>query len=307
MPENKSVRFKPLIIGASGKVGQLFASAFKMSGIKVDGIDLRRLKSCDRFYERFNVANANDFSERTRETISNSNCVMVCLPYAAGLKCVQVLLKNILRPGVLLVDTLSVKSEIASNCQIARSNRIEFLSINPLFGPQLGFQGQTIAAVPLRSGRLSKELIRIFESWGTEVLVLTANEHDTATATMQVGAHAILFAIASLFTGMERNVPLGRCSTPVSRTLAALVCRLVFGNPQLYWEIQHFHPYAEQTRKALISALRELDKLAHQKSCDAFRGAILQKRSRIKELNTQKQAILHVLQSHPHGICSTSG
>ncbi len=60
-------------------------------------------------------------------------------------------------------------------------------------------------------------------------------------------------------------------STPPHRVLLALLARVVSGDPDLYWDIQARHPFAEEARDAVRQSVAELCELVASGDEPAFR------------------------------------
>jgi prephenate dehydrogenase len=195
------------------------------------------------------------------DTIATAECVLVCLPEEPAL-CAAGQILGAMAEGALWVDTLSVKSGICGllgNCK----RRIDMLSINPMFAPALGWQGNPVAVIEMSGGPKNQTFVNLLKSFGAEVEVLTAETHDSLTAAIQVATHAAILSFGALLADMGYSVEKGLAiATPPHRLLLALLNRVVWANPDVYWEIQHYHPDGEIVRGRLRRALGRLDDAA---------------------------------------------
>jgi prephenate dehydrogenase len=235
-----------VVLGAAGGFGRLFAALLpgELTGVDLaGGVDLR--------------ADAADPNERLLALIRSADCVLVCLPEAAALQAIDRLL-GVLATGALLVDTLSVKTQVAE--RIDRDD-VEVLSLNPLFAPDLGFRGQNVAAVPLQPGPRSQTLVAALEHAGATVVTTTAADHDRRAAITQAATHAALLAYG-LCLARAGYDPDPAFATPPHRVLLALVARVVTSDPEVYRHIQVDNPHAAQVREALTAALEEVSRRA---------------------------------------------
>jgi len=227
-----------VVFGAAGGFGRLFTT---LLGDEVVGVDLAGELQGD----------ATDPDQRVLTVVQRAGCVVLSLPEAAALTAIDRLLGE-LAPGALLVDTLSVKTPVAT--RIDRDD-IEVLSLNPLFAPDLGFRGQNVAAVEIRPGPRSRALIAELGRAGATVLTVSADEHDRRAALTQVATHAALLAYGRCLVAAGHDPAF---STPPQRALLALVARVVTHDPEVYRRIQVDNPHARAMRAALTSALEEV-------------------------------------------------
>jgi prephenate dehydrogenase len=247
-----------VVLGAAGGFGRLFAAMLPGEIARVDlaGGGLQ--------------ADATNPDQRLLALIRPADCVVMCLPEAAGLEAIDRLLGE-LASGALLVDTLSVKTPVAE--RIDRDD-VEVLSLNPLFAPDLGFRGQNVAAVPLRSGPRSRTLVAALEDAGATVVTTTPADHDRRAAITQAATHAALLAYG-LCLARAGHEPDPAFATPPQRVVLALVARIVTHDPEVYRRIQVDNPHAVRAREALAAALEEVgSRAADPGGFDALFGSV---------------------------------
>jgi prephenate dehydrogenase len=245
-----------IILGVLGEVGRLLARSLRSSGIRITGVDLRNELSggCDEYIQ----ANAVELGTDLQAKVHAAECLFLCLPEEAAMAATQGL-AQCLPDGALWVDTLSIKGPITEVLQ-GQKHRLQILSINPMFAPALGWLGRPVAAVALSKGERAEFLQRLLISWGARIELVTAPEHDEATAVIQVATHAaaIAFGATLLELGCDMHATV-RLATPPHRLILALVRRIVEQNPEVYWEIQRDHPLGAATRRALLDVTHRLD------------------------------------------------
>jgi prephenate dehydrogenase len=172
--------------------------------------------------------------------------------------------------GALWVDTLSVKTGIAPILEI-HSERIEALSINPMFAPGLGWNAKPVAVVPFRSGTKASRFLELLSSWGARIEMLSADRHDRITSTIQAATHAAVLAFGASLLSLEYDAEAAlRLATPPHRILLGLLARMLAQNPEVYWDIQAHHPHATRVRSELISCLQRLDDASREPSPEHF-------------------------------------
>jgi 4-amino-4-deoxyprephenate dehydrogenase len=162
-----------------------------------------------------------------------------------------------MRRGALLVDTVSVKTGIVA-ALAEHAKRQEALSLHPLFAPELGFDGRTVASVVVRGGPLGHALLDAVRARGATIADVAADEHDRATAATQALTHAavLAFGLALEELGMSAE-ELVALAPPPHLTLLALLARIASGEPETYREVQA-NPHAAQARAALATAATRL-------------------------------------------------
>jgi len=240
---------RTLILGAAGGFGRLLGALLEPASVL--GVDLA--PAPDAPY-RVLPADARELVGAEDAALRAADRVLVCLPEAVALPLLAPLAAR-LRPGALLVDTLSVKAPVARALAGVR-DEVELLSLNPLFAPRVGLAGENVAAVTLRGGPRGAAFLALLRGAGATIVPLDADEHDRAAAAVQVAAHAAILAYAG---ALERlGPPPDGVSTPPSRALAALVDRVLAGAPEVYRHVQADNPHSAAARAALADALAEL-------------------------------------------------
>jgi len=173
-------------------------------------------------------------------------------------------LGSMMSPEGLLVDLSSVKIGIAD--VISRRTRLfEYVSLHPLFGPDVAHIGrQQIAAIPYRGGSLWKKLLMVFKQDGARVILTTAREHDAMMAKIQALHH---FALISLGVTLGENG--GEFSTRSLRSTQDQIRRLT-NNWETVLGIQKLNPFAARERDRFhktVSEIRRMGPRDTTKSC----------------------------------------
>lgn len=257
------------ILGASGAVGGLFARKMRESGASVAGLDLRMPAHLEVFDDLV-VGDALSPDAGARGLLDRSETVMLCLPEDQALRALDVLPLSSIG---LLVDTLSVKTPLFERSRSAEQP-CEHLSINPMFAPSVGFEGQAVAAVKRRGGPRSAELLRSMESWGARVVEMSAEQHDRLCAATQAATHSALLALGGVCAGGHDVEDLLEVAPPPHLICLSLAARIATAAPETYWDIQRHNPHAGALRRQLIAALTELDHAVETNDYQAFAGTL---------------------------------
>jgi prephenate dehydrogenase len=195
--------------------------------------------------------------------------VILALPEAAALTVLQEI-RPWLSAATLVVDTLSVKSNLYQQVH-ALEIEGEYLSINPMFAPNLGFAQHTVLAVPFQSGDRTGDFLALLEEWGAIVQLLSADQHDRATAQLQSLTHAAIlaFGLTLVKSGYDIDQLLA-IAPPPHKMLLCLIARILSGSPDVYWDIQLSNPHAADMRMSLLESIRTIDTLIAQGSNSDF-------------------------------------
>ena len=185
------------VLGGLGQAGQLIAHALTYAGCEVVLVDVRPGTEASNA-SRYVQADITKPDDDLLRAIADADCVAMCLPERAALAAAPAVL-DAMSPKALWVDTLSVKQNI---CAILRhyTEKLELVSINPMFAPALGFAGHSVALVDISGGPESEAFAHTLRSLGATIERLTAETHDKLTAAIQVATHAAILAFgAALF------------------------------------------------------------------------------------------------------------
>jgi prephenate dehydrogenase len=207
--------------------------------------------------------------------VRRADVVVLAVPEHVALAAVPALARE-LRPGALLVDTLSVKTGIVS-ALAAHAVHLEAVSLNPMFAPALGFDGRAVAAVVVGEGPRTRALLDAVGRRGGRVVELGADEHDRVAAVTQALTHAAVLAFGLALDELGVAVEdLGAVATPPHLTLLALLARIASGEPETYREVQAGNPHARRARAALAAGLATLGDVADHGTSGEF-AAVLER------------------------------
>lgn len=259
---------RSIILGGQGAVGQLFAKILRSAG-EVTLVDLCR--GAPEPGVSSIVADACRPSPRLITELAQADIVIIALPEQAGAAAVESVAPY-LPQGALLAETLSVKSTIEPILTSAAERyELEALGLNPMFAPDLGFQGQPVVMVEVRGGPRYRHLQSLINAQGAQLVFLSAHQHDRLTASLQVATHATVLAFGWALDVLDADIGVAAVAAPPPhRTLLALLARIVTGTRAVYRDIQFAHPYAHEVRRVLRDALIQLDETAMAKSADSF-------------------------------------
>lgn len=273
--DDRLVGWRCIVVGGAGAVGGMFVELLQGAGADVRVVDpaFERQGPNPRpdGLEYEDVLNP---TPRMTDALGRADLVILAVPERVALAALMPVV-GALRPGALVVDTLSVKTPIVTAATTVASHGVQMISLNPMFAPSLGIGGRPIAAVTVNDGWRVQELLRLIGDRGGEIVRVDAAEHDRITAATQVLTHAAViafgFAIGEL--GVDPDI-VRAVAPPPYATLMALLARITTGAAETYWDIQVANPQASHARQALADGLCRLAQLVESGDGDAFKAAL---------------------------------
>ncbi|MCP3472394.1 prephenate dehydrogenase/arogenate dehydrogenase family protein [Bradyrhizobium sp. CCGUVB1N3] len=239
------------IIGA-GRVGLKLAELLKTSGGRIRFVDHGRVADIDK---DLIVSDAMNLTQEAESAIAESNIVVLALPFTVAEAAFKSVCRQ-LKGDTLLIETLSVKTRPAS-WAATLPREVEYLGLNPLFGPELGWANRPVAVVAYRSGPRLEAFLQLLRHTAASLVALDAAAHDQLLAQRQLATHALLLSLASILRDEDTAFPL-EVGPPPYHLLLAAVGRMLTGTPETFAEIQTENPFAPTVRLRLIAALERL-------------------------------------------------
>jgi len=260
-----------VVLGGAGAMGRTLCELLSACADRVVGIDRR--EAAREAGWRLLAADVLAPDGEARDALSAADLVVLALPEEAAIESLPVLAK-LVPHRALLVDTLSVKKPFADRLA-ALALPFEALSINPMFAPSLGFEGQSVAAIRLKPGAATETFCRFIRGLGARVVEIGVDEHDRAMAALQTATHAAILGFGLALKRLDYRIDaLAPLVPPPHRAMLALLARIVEGAPEVYWDIQVANPYAGEARAAVADGLDRLRSLADSADADGFRQMI---------------------------------
>lgn len=265
-----SVILRRCVVVGGGAVGGMFVDCLLRSGVEVCVVDRTDARSdSGSEYPSFVTGDITSIDSRLAAKIGRADLVVLAVPEHVALACVKGVV-GAMRPGALLVDTLSVKGRIVDTVRTEGSG-VEAVSLNPMFAPALGIKGRPVAAIMVHEGPRAQELLRLIATWGGCVVALSAHDHDRVTGAAQALTHAVVLAFGLALTNLDVDITeLSSIAPPPHATLLALLGRITSGSPQVYWDVQSANPQARVARKALADGIHQLAELIDHGNDDDF-------------------------------------
>jgi prephenate dehydrogenase len=245
------------VVAGHGAVGRLFASLLVAEGARVCAVDLKpadggergiRVLACDIVHP----------TDQVRAEMAAADLVLLAVPEPAALTAIETL-ATLLRPDCVLAHTLSVQATAAMTIRRHRP-AMPAVGLNPLFAPELGLAGRTVAAVVLCDGPGVRELLTTIKTHGGRIACLEPEEHDEQAAVTQALTHAAVLAFGLAVADLGASpAALNGDAPPPHEVLLALLARISAGAPEVYFDVQAGNPAAARARSALATAVRTLN------------------------------------------------
>lgn len=255
-----SLSKRAVVLGVNGVVGRVLACNLIESGVSVTGIDLHERAFREDVGIGYEQCDATAPTTAALQEIGTADTVLICLPEDAAIAALPTVVQ---RAGVdcLIVDTMSVKGRIVATLASLQPSQ-EYLSINPMFSPSLGFSGQNVAVVIVKDGPRAAEFEALIASWGAATVRVQADEHDKITALIQVATHAAIMSIGLVLQDWGYDVAKGiEMATPPHRICLALLARMTDAAPEVYWDIQRSNSHAADARRSLLDQVKYLSEV----------------------------------------------
>ncbi len=166
-----------------------------------------------------------------------------------------------LKPGILIADTCSVKVEPARWMREILPAHAGILATHPMFGPESakdGLEGLSVMVDPVRAKE--EDVLfwsEVFRSFGLNVVRMSCDQHDREAAYSQALTHFVGRSLSRM------GLPDTAIATRWFERLQAVVRQCVRDAPELFEDMQRFNPYSERMRSTVMEAfnatMAELD------------------------------------------------
>lgn len=207
-----------------------------------------------------------------RQCIEQSDVVIINVPIR---NTVQVIhdVGRYFRPGQLITDNTSIKTQPVEAMLAAVPAGVEVLGMHTIFGPRVeSLRHQNIVFTrTAASGPRAKAFEDIFYKHGATITYTTPQYHDKQMAFHQNLEHFTKIALAQVLrTHFSDPTEMDRYSSPNSRTSLAIMGRILRADPDLYSEIQSYNLQGPAMLKAYLDVVQTLAQAMIDGNVDAF-------------------------------------
>lgn len=191
----------------------------------------------------------------SRSEVLSCDTVILCVAISAFRQVVASIAGE-LKPATVLMDTCSVKSYPASVMLELVGTDVQLIATHPMFGPDSGKDGiedLPIVFSPLRCSQESVDTWRsIFQSLHLRVLEMDCDQHDRQVAYSQGVTHFVGRVLSELHLGPTELATVGY------KQLLAIVEQTCNDSLQLFYDLQHYNPYARAMQENLREAVERV-------------------------------------------------
>lgn len=188
----------------------------------------------------------------SEDELLNADVIVLCVAISA----METVLNHIagkLKPGVLVMDTCSVKVFPSKVMMETLPGNVNILATHPMFGPDSGkngIAGLPLVFSPLRLGEKETDLWRgHFQSMGLNVVEMTPEQHDREAAYSQGITHFIGRVLGEL------KLNKSTISTAGYSDLLDIVTQTCNDPWRLFVDLQQYNPYTVPMRRDLHQAI----------------------------------------------------
>src|SRR6056297_318198 len=188
-----------------------------------------------------------------KEEIAQADALFMCVSISAFQKVLQDIIP-LLKPGVTLFDTCSVKVHPANVMQQVLPAHVQAIASHPMFGPDSGKNGTVGLPMVMSSLTAERENFEhwksIFLSYGMQVIEMSPDEHDHQAAYTQGVTHFIGRVLQDL------HLPDSRIATMGYRKLLEIIEQTCNDPLQLFYDLQSYNPYTGEMRNAVFKSFQ---------------------------------------------------
>lgn len=289
-----------IILGGAGVVGAFMSNIFKSSGYLVTLVD-QSPPVTDEMYIQCDVRQMN---QSLADNIKNADIVVFALPESVADDALMTYVQ-ILKTANSIVHTCSVQKpfhKLASEYLPMK----DIVGVNPMFSPQLAYEGRTVILCEPRSSKMGEILAAILIKHNMEVTHLDPEAHDNMMGLCQALPHAAILSFLSVLT--EKNYPIDllyKIAPPPMKTLLSLAARILTNEAETYWDIQAFNDEAKHQRERLMSALAQLNTEVEEDDFHSFTSRLQGSTEQFGDVlpisASNAKLIFKVLNSHQAG------
>lgn len=229
---------------------------YKTAGIIGFGRFGKILRSIIRFDFDIRVFDPTDPITSPLKEAVNSDIIFLCMPIDQ-LESVLSEIKDMIKPGALVIDVCSVKVEPSQLMDKYLPNDVDILPSHPMFGPdsaKSGFKGLSFVLCPYH--RTSEKSLSFMENYlkktGFVVVKMSCEEHDRTTA-----YSLCVTQLVGRLLG-ELNLTHSSCDTTTFRQLLHIRNVAMNDSLELFLNLQRKNPYAKEMRDLLSQSLDKL-------------------------------------------------
>jgi prephenate dehydratase/prephenate dehydrogenase len=208
-----------------------------------------------------------------QQCIERADAVIINVPIKHTVEVIQDV-GHFFRPGQLIADNTSIKTQPVAAMLAAVQPGVEVLGMHTVFGPaveSLRQQNVIFTRTPA-SGELAGEFENIFYKHGAKITYTSCENHDKQMAFHQNLEHFTKIVLAQvLHTHFSDPAEMDSYSSPNSRTSLITMGRILRADPDLYSEIQSYNLQGPAMLQAYLEAAQTLGKALMAGNTEVFK------------------------------------
>ena len=272
--------FSQLGVIGCGLMGGSFAAAMKRAGLVKRIVGYSKSPSTTERAKKLGIIDV--AAESALLAVSGSDIVLIAVPVAATETTFKAI-RHLVEPGVLFMDVGSTKRDVVDAARrVLRERVASFVPAHPIAGKEASgiqhadpdlYRGRQVIITPLPQNppELVQKATDVWAGVGSQVLRMTAENHDAAFAAVSHLPHLLAFAYFS----SVMNQPLGRDFLALAGPGFRDFTRIAASNPEMWRDVLVAN--REEVLKQSLRFRRALDALEHvmrEGNADALEGLI---------------------------------
>ncbi|MFV0422026.1 prephenate dehydrogenase/arogenate dehydrogenase family protein [Oleidesulfovibrio sp.] len=226
---------KAAIVGAGGRMGQLFCARARAAGVQIVELDQPLTHGM------------------LEQGIAGADMVLLCIPAAALDKVVEGM-SGILSGNQILADITSVK--VLPMQQMRKHYSGPVVGTHPLFGPSPAQGDSRVAVVPAGGDHADMEACAAVEEFfirmGFDPFRTTADEHDSAAARIQ---NLNFITSVAYFATLAHDEAITPFLTPSFRRRLDAARKMLTEDAELFEGLFEANPYSQDAVRAFRAIL----------------------------------------------------
>ncbi|MBL8331527.1 MAG: prephenate dehydrogenase/arogenate dehydrogenase family protein [Rubrivivax sp.] len=234
--------FNQLGVIGCGLMGGSFALALKRAGLVRRVVGYSKSPSTTDRARKLGIIDV--AAESALLAVSGSDIVLISVPVAATEATFKAI-RHLVEPGVLVMDVGSTKRDVVDAARrVLRERVASFVPAHPIAGKELSgiqhadatlYNGRQVILTPLPQNppELVQKATDVWSAIGTQVLKMTAENHDAAFAAVSHLPHLLAFAYFSAVV----NQPMGRDFLSLAGPGFRDFTRIAASSPEMWRDI----------------------------------------------------------------------
>jgi prephenate dehydratase/prephenate dehydrogenase len=246
------------VIGGTGKMGVWFKRFFEAAGYTL-------------------LISGRRTPLTYQQCIEQSDAVIINVPIKNTVEVINEVGK-FFRPGQLIVDNTSIKTQPVAAMLQAVHAEVEVLGMHTVFGPAVeNLRHQNVIFTRTeQSGELAAEFENIFYKYGAKISYTTPEHHDRQMAFHQNLEHFTKIVLAQVLSRQFSDPnEMDSYSSPNSRTSLVTMGRILNADPDLYTEIQSFNLQGPAMIQSYLEAAQAIGPALSAGNLEVFKTSMI--------------------------------